>query len=111
VKIVCMDGYTACRQGRWLTFGQPEWKKIGFRSRRLTQAWVACRWGRKRKWVKGKPADKEIHGVKWVEPGFAEFRNVVEKIESEALERMTREADVEMEEPRSGFFEQSGEDF
>jgi hypothetical protein len=53
--------------------------------------------GRKRKWVKGKPANKEIHGVKWVEPGFVEFRNVVEKIESEALERMTREADVEME--------------
>jgi len=60
--------------------------------------------GRKRKWVNGKPADKEIHGVKWVEPGFVEFRNVVEKIESEALERMTREADVEMEELESGCF-------
>jgi hypothetical protein len=47
---------------------------------------VVCRWGRKRKWVKGKPADKEIHGVKWVKPGFVEFRNVVEKIESEALD-------------------------
>ena len=33
-----------------------------------------------------------------------EFRNVVEKVESEASERMTREADVEMEEPRSGCF-------
>jgi len=78
---------------------------MGFRSRRLTQAWVACRWSRKRKWVKGEPADKkEIRGVKWVEPGFVEFRNVVEKIESEVLERMTREADVEMEEPRSGGF-------
>ena len=33
-----------------------------------------------------------------------EFRNVVEKTESEALERMTREPDVEMEEPRSGCF-------
>ena len=62
VRIVCMDGRTAHRQGGWLAFGQPEWKKIGFRSRRLTQAWVACRWGRKRKWVKGKPADKEIQG-------------------------------------------------
>lgn len=87
VKIVCMDGCTAYRQGGWLTFGQPEWKKMWFRSQRLTQAWVVCRWGRKRKWVKGKPADKEIHGIKWVEPGFVEFRNVVEKVESEALER------------------------
>jgi hypothetical protein len=34
VRIVCMDGRTAHRQGGWLTFGQPEWKKIGFRSRR-----------------------------------------------------------------------------
>ena len=33
-----------------------------------------------------------------------EFRNVVEKIESEALERITREADVETEEPKSGCF-------
>ena len=51
-------------------------------------AGVACRWGRKRRWVKGEPANKEIHGVKWVELGFVEFRNVVEKIESEALERI-----------------------
>lgn len=61
VKIVCMDRCTAYRQGGWLTFGQPECK-IEFRNRRLTQAWVACRWGRKRKWVKGKPVDKEIQG-------------------------------------------------
>lgn len=47
VKIVCMDGCTAYRQGGWLTFGQPEWKKIGFRSQRLTLAWAACRWGRR----------------------------------------------------------------
>ena len=107
-----MDGCTAYRQGGWLTFGQPEWKKVGFRSRRLTQVWVACRWGRKRRWVKGEPANKEIHGVKWVEPGFVDFRNIVEKIESEALERMTREAAVEIEEPKNrGFLSSPGRTF
>jgi hypothetical protein len=51
----------------------------------MTQAWVACRW------VKGEPGNKkEIHRVKWVEPRFVKFGNVVEKIESEALERITR---------------------
>lgn len=85
---------------------------MGFRSRRLTQAWVACRWGRKRRRVKGEPANKGIHGVKWVEPGFVEFRNIVEKIEIEALERMTREAVVEIEEPKNrGFLSSPGRTF
>ena len=61
--------------------------------------WVACRW------VKGEPGNKkEIHRVKWVEPRFVKFGNVVEKIESEALERMTREAVVEIEEPKNRGF-------
>ncbi|OCL12236.1 hypothetical protein AOQ84DRAFT_420404 [Glonium stellatum] len=106
VRIICMDGCTAYRQGGWLSPDSPGWKSMGFRSRRLTQALVACRWGRKRKWVKGQPADrKEVHGTKWVEPGFVEFRNVVEKIQKETLDKIMRKAEVETEEePRDGGF-------
>ncbi|KAF2107531.1 hypothetical protein BDV96DRAFT_653618 [Lophiotrema nucula] len=54
------------------------WARKGIRARILTHGWVYCRWGRARKFVKGKPADEEeVHGAQWREPGFVEFEDVV----------------------------------
>ncbi|OCK85905.1 hypothetical protein K432DRAFT_250567, partial [Lepidopterella palustris CBS 459.81] len=80
IRITCMDACHVYRRGGWEgEESDPGWKELGIRSRQLTQAWVACRWGRSRCWERGQKADRrEVHGEKWAEPGFVEFRDVVE---------------------------------
>ncbi|KZM21102.1 hypothetical protein ST47_g7767 [Ascochyta rabiei] len=79
VQIALLPGVVAYRRGGWETTEStttaPEHNDnhIGVRARRLTGAWVYGRWGRRRAWVDGKPAEDEaVHGGRW-EGDFVEF--------------------------------------
>ncbi|KAF2277824.1 uncharacterized protein EI97DRAFT_373906 [Westerdykella ornata] len=88
-QMILMNGITVYRRGGWEdpdisepwdegVVYQPGMEHRGIRSRQLTQAWVFCRWGRPRRFVKGQPADrKEVHGAQWRDPGSVEFEDVV----------------------------------
>lgn len=97
-QILLMNGMTAYRRGGWEDWkaskpryvGGRKWKgrvyaekgdeMRGFRARVLAHGWVYCRWGRGRNFTEGRRDDRvEVHGVaNWREPGFVEFREVVE---------------------------------
>ncbi|KAF9692176.1 hypothetical protein EKO04_009831 [Ascochyta lentis] len=84
VQIVLLPALTAYRRGGWETasptpsvaatmYGDGGEAK-GVRERKLTKAWVYCRWGRQRVWKDGRPADEEsVHGSRWSGGGFVEF--------------------------------------
>lgn len=82
IQIALFPGIVACRRGGFESSPcssshaddvsssplqlQHEGETVGFRSRRLMQGWVFCRWGRTRVWEGGKPADDvEVHGEQW----------------------------------------------
>ncbi|KAF2622966.1 hypothetical protein BU25DRAFT_350935 [Macroventuria anomochaeta] len=82
IQITLLPGITAYRLGGWETpssaASNPQFEGVGkgkgVRARRLTDAWVYCRWGRQRVWEGGKSADDPaVHGVGWKEGGFVEF--------------------------------------
>jgi hypothetical protein len=82
VQIALLPGITAYRLGGWETSSsrvdKPRFEvgcaDQGVRARRLTDAWVFCRWGRARCFENGRPADDPaVHGVRWGEGGFIEF--------------------------------------
>jgi hypothetical protein len=84
-QITLMDGVTAYRRGGWetaeSTIDNPKYEdkneNKGIRSRVLSHSWVYCRWGRARKFEKGKPADDpKVHGMQWSGKGFIEFEQV-----------------------------------
>jgi hypothetical protein len=99
-QIVVMDGITAYRRGGWetpgstitnLEFEKPEFASRGIRSRKLTQGWVYCRWGRERKHTLGKPADVAAHhSFAWREGGFINFSQVPDVVNWEELDRDSR---------------------
>ena len=99
VQITLMPGITAYRLGGW-EIPASSGEKVqyeegcegrGVRVRRLTDAWVYCRWGRQRAWKDGKPADDpEMHGVAWKDSGFVEFFPGVEGVTDPDPERTKR---------------------
>ena len=98
VQIALFPGLIAYRLGGWETRAStatnPRFETgcegRGFRARRLTEAWVYCRWGRPRVFEDGKPADDpEVHGARW-KGGFVEFFPGVEGVCDPDPERTVR---------------------
>lgn len=105
IQITLLPGITAYRRGGWekpcSTLENVEFEEgcegKGVRARRLTDAWVYCRWGRQRVWKDGKPADEpETHGVGW-NGGFVEFYPGVEGVTDPDPERTARKRKAEEE--------------
>lgn len=80
VQVSILPGCVAYRRGGWeddapseKTGGGSKGEARGIRMRRLTDAWVSCRWGVERRWKDRKPADQPaLHGSRWG-GGFVEF--------------------------------------
>lgn len=107
-RITIMRGVTAYRLGGWETAESTARKRVfeeggegkGVRVRILTHAWVYCRWGRARRFEKGREVDdgEEVHGEGY--KGFVEFRDVEGVLGRGSKATGRRDMEVEGEEKK-----------
>ncbi|OSS53094.1 hypothetical protein B5807_02184 [Epicoccum nigrum] len=80
VQVAILPGCEAYRRGGWEDTQASSGKEKGIRIRRLTDAYVFCRWGLERRWKNGEAADQPArHGSRWG-GGFVEFFPGVEGV-------------------------------